>query len=142
MTRAEVHLSRRTILTGGMAAMALSACGSQSASTIFGGSGATATSSAPPLATAEAEAWIAAAGTTFSAGGRPMRLAGVELIGAAGGRPAELRQQGFIAVFDMVDGAGLAGDQNYTITHATIPTFNIHLSNSASSPSRMVASFN
>lgn len=142
MIRPEAHLSRRTVLTGGVAAMALSACGSDSVSTIFGGSGATATASAPPLATAEADAWIAAAGTTFNAGGRPMRLAGVELVGSAGGRPPELRQQGFIAVFDMVDGAWMAGDQTYTISHASIPTFSIHLNNSVSSPSRMVAAFN
>ncbi len=142
MSRFDLLPSRRAVLTGGVAAMALSACGSETASTIFGGSSATATSSAPPLATAEAAAWIAAAGTTFNAGGRTMRLAGVELIGSAGGRPPELRQQGFIAVFDMVDGAWMAGDRTYTISHATIPTFNIHLNNSTSSPLRMVASFN
>jgi hypothetical protein len=140
--RPDLLPSRRAVLTGGVAALALSACGSESLPSILGGSGGTAAApSGPPLATAEADAWIAAAGTTFMAGGHPMRLVGVERVGEAGGRPPELRQQGFIAAFDVLDGAPLAGDRTYTISHATIPTFAIHLSTSTS-PTRMLASFN
>lgn len=144
MTGPELHLSRRTLLSGGVAALVLSACGTESATSgLFGGPGTTATaSSAPPLASAEASAWIAAAGSTFMVGGHPMKLAGVELVGPAGGRPEGLRQQGFIAAFDMLDGGQILSDRTYTISHATIPTFDIHLTSNLGGSSRMYASFN
>ncbi len=143
MNRSDLLVSRRNVLAGGVAAFALSACGAESGAGLLGGGSSTSTApSGPPLATAEADVWIAAAGSTFQAGGHTMRLVGVEKVGAAGGRPPELRQQGFIATFDVLDGARMTGDQTYTITHANIPTFSIHLSNSAASPTRMLASFN
>ncbi len=144
MDRPGLQVSRRTMLAGGVATLALSACGSEGPLLGPGMSAANTgqASGGPPLATAEVGEWIAASGSIFFAGGHRMRLAGVEQIGPAGGRPEGLRQQGFVAVFDLLDSGWLPGERTYTISHTSIPTFDIHLSNSAATPSRMVASFN
>ena len=107
--RPDLLPSRRAVLTGGVAALALSACGSESLPSILGGNGSTAAApSGPPLATAEADAWIAAAGSTFTAGGHPMRLVGVERVGAAGGRSV-------LQVLDQCMDAAQAGDIDFGV---------------------------
>ena len=134
-------IDRRTMLVGLAGASALSAC-SGGISILDAGAGASASAAAPRLATADADKWAAAAGSTFSAGGYTLRLAGIERIAQAGSRPDRLRQQAFVALFDIVRGGFMPGDLIYRISHATIPAFDIFLVNGASSPTRMHAFFN
>ena len=141
MTDSEVSgIDRRTLLAGIAGASALSAC-SGGISLLDAGAGASA-SAAPRLATADADKWAAAAGSTFSTGGYTLRLAGIERIAQTGSRPDALRQQAFVALFDIVRGGFMPGDLIYRVTHATIPAFDIFLVNGASSPTRMHAFFN
>jgi hypothetical protein len=137
----ESGLDRRTLLAGIAGASALSAC-SGGISIGDSGAGGTASAAAAPLATADADKWAAAVGSRFDAGGYILQLAGIERIDQAGRRPGELRQQAFVAVFDIVRGGFMPGDLIYRISHATIPAFNIFLANSVSSQSRMHAFFN
>lgn len=140
MDSKSVRISRRTMIVGLAGTTTLGAC---SGDPIGGqGVGGSASASAPPLSTADADKWEAAAGSLFDAGGYVLRLAGIERIEQAGRRPGELRQQAFVALFDIVRGGFMPGELIYRISHATIPAFNIFLSSSASTPSRMHAFFN
>lgn len=131
-------ISRRSMVIG--LTVAVAGCGDGGMSTISGllGGG----SQGPQLATAEAETWNTATGTRFSAGAVEMQLTSVETVPTVGTRPAQLRKQAFIAAFDVVGGSYLPGDRAYTIRHASIPTFDIFLTNSATIPSRLYAYFN
>ena len=135
------RISRRTMIVGLAGTTTLGAC---SGGVSIGGAGAGGSASAPvaPLSTADADKWAAAAGSLFDAGGYVLRLTGIERIEQAGRRPGELRQQAFVALFDIVRGGFMPGELIYRISHATIPAFNIFLSGSASTPSRMHAFFN
>lgn len=135
-------ISRRTVLAGMAGAVALAGCGGGGAPSSSVAGGLTASSSAPPLATAEAAAWMAATGSRFRSGSYTLQLAGIEMLGTAGNRPAELRQQTFIAAFGILAGGDMPGDLVYTISHASIPTFDIFLSNNATVATRMHALFN
>lgn len=136
------RISRRTLLAGLAVAMATNACsGSPS------GSNGSPSSSAPlsvPLATAEMEAWVAAAGSQFNTAGYTLQLAGVEPLRLVGTRPAQLRQQPFIAIFDVPVGGNMPGNLIYRIFHRSIPTFDIFLTEASSPayPTRMYALFN
>jgi hypothetical protein len=134
-------ISRRTVITGLAGAAALGGC-SGGISIGDSGVGGTASAAAAPLSTADADKWAAAVGSRFDAGGYILQLAGIERIDQSGRRPGELRQQAFVAVFDIVRGGFMPGDLIYRISHATIPAFNIFLANSVSSQSRMHAFFN
>ncbi len=135
-------ISRRAVIAGMAGSVALAGCGGGIGGPSADAGGLTAAAPAPPLSTAEADAWMAAAGTTFRAGAFTMRLDGVELIGAPGGRPEELRQQTFIAAFEIVSGGFMPGDLLYTLSHARIPTFDIFLTADSANPARMRALFN
>ena len=135
-------LSRRQLLAGLTGAMVVSAC---SASSSGPNAAATATQNAVariPLATSEVAAWIPAAGTRFSAGAYALVLAGVEPLASPGTRPADLRQQGFIASFDVVQGGFMPGDLVYRLSSATTTTFEVFMTASATSTTRMYALFN
>ena len=134
------HVSRRTVLVG-MGATALAGCGVVPSSgsdpeiSLTSGTG-------PALATAEADVWSAAAGSQFGTVGYTMQLVGIELLSILGERPEGLRRQPFIAAFDILSGRFMAGNLVYTISHATIPTFDIYLTNHSTSATRMFALFN
>lgn len=135
-------LSRRQLLAGLTGAMVLSAC---SASSSGPNAAAALTENATariPLATAEVGTWIPAAGTRFTAGVYSLVLAGVESVASPGARPADLRQQAFIAAFDVEQGGFMPGDLVYRLSSATTTTFDIFMSNSATSATRMYALFN
>jgi hypothetical protein len=132
------QVSRRTVLAG-MGATALAGCGGGSPS----GSGASLTAqTGPVLATAEPDVWSAATGSVFQTPGFTMQLAGIDLLSVVGERPDELRQQPFIAAFDILSGDFMPGNLVYTISHATIPTFDIYLTNHSTNTRRMFALFN
>lgn len=137
-----VPMTRRTMLAGMAGSVALAGCGGAMSGSSSSTDGLTASSAAPLLATAEAETWMAAAGSTFRAGAYTMQLAGIELMGAAGSRPAELRQQTFIAAFEIISGGFMPGDLVYTVSSARIPAFDIFLTADAGNPGRMRALFN
>ena len=80
------------------------------------------------LATAEVEDWMAASGAQFTVAGYRLRLAGVRRL-QAGERPEGLRQQPFVAVFDLLSRARLPGDLIYTIAHPDYGSFDIFLTN-------------
>jgi len=98
------------------------------------------------LANAGYEEWMAQVGAIFSiGGGTSMRLAGVEAFAAGGTRPISLaRDRAFMAVFDLVNGATMAGDLIYTANHPQYGPFQIFLAASSDprTPSRMIAVFN
>lgn len=103
-----------------------------------------ATPSASSLATAEMTDWEAQAGTLFNVAGYSLRLSGVQALPLVGERPAGLRQRPFIAVFDAPQGVSLPGNLIYRIVPPSSPSFDIYLSDAASStfPTRMHALFN
>lgn len=134
----DLQVSRRTVIVG-MGATALAGCGGGSPS----GSGLSLTAqTGPVLATAEADVWTAAAGSVFQTPGFTMQLVGIELLSVVGERPDDLRHQPFIAAFDVLSGGAMPGDLVYTIRHATIPTFDIYLTNHSTNTRRMFALFN
>ena len=142
MELVDTGLSRRQILAGLAGAMAVSAC---SASSSADRAAATASQSATAriqLATAEVGAWIPAAGTHFTTGPYSLVLAGVEQVASPGARPSDLRQQGFIAAFEIVQGGFMPGDLLYRLSSATTTTFDIFMTSSATSATRMYALFN
>ena len=94
------------------------------------------------LAEAEQAEWAAQVGSVFTVeGGYRLRLAGVRPLPSPGARPAELRDRGFAAVFDVLGGATMAGDLIYTASHSQYGSLPLFLS-ATGSPSRMVAVFN
>jgi hypothetical protein len=98
------------------------------------------------LADADFLEWRDQIGTSFAlGGGTNMKL--VSLIGMAvpGPRPANLgRSQAFMALFDVQNGATMAGDLIYTVSPLRYGPFQIFLSASSdpSLPHRMSAVFN
>lgn len=98
------------------------------------------------LASAGYDEWMDQVGAVFSiGGGTSMRLAGVEPFSAGGTRPIALpRDRAFMAVFDLLNGATMAGDLIYTANHPQYGPFQIFLAASSDprSPSRMIAVFN
>jgi hypothetical protein len=93
------------------------------------------------LATAERDVWRAAVGSDFSIGHTRMRLAGVRPLPRGGARPANLRQNPFIAVFELPMGQSLPGNLVYTARTARSAAFEIFLSES-SDAGRLLAVFN
>jgi hypothetical protein len=98
------------------------------------------------LADADFLEWRDQIGTNFGvSGGATMKL--VSLIGMAvpGPRPANLgRSQAFMALFDVQNGATIAGDLIYTVSPLRYGAFQIFLSASTNPnlPHRMTAVFN
>lgn len=74
-----------------------------------------------PLDYGDYPEWLSAVGNIFVAeGGYQLRLAGVEPLGPAGSRPAEVaRDRAFQAAFDVRNGMTMAGGLIYTLVHPT-----------------------
>lgn len=96
------------------------------------------------LATANKEDWAAQVGTLFTAGtGHVLKLVDVQGFVERGRRPAGLRNQAFVARFDVTSGGPLPGSQFLTVSHEEGGTFDILMSNSnPARPLRMLAIFN
>ena len=95
------------------------------------------------LANAEQGEWAQQVGSEFRVeGGYRLKLAGIESSRSIGERPQQVtRRRGFIAVFDVLDGASMAGDLIYSASHSQYGSLPLFLSASGS-PSRMFAIFN
>jgi hypothetical protein len=98
------------------------------------------------LASAGYDDWLAQVGSTFAIGpGVRIALTGVRSLASGGARPASLgRGTAFLAVFDPIGGATLAGDLIYIAIHPTLGAVTIFLSASPdpATPARMLAVFN
>ncbi len=142
-----MHVSRRNLIAGVAAAGVIAALavavknpaaigdsGSLIRDTFTGGRSAS-------LATAEREAWQAAVGSDFAVGHTRMRLAGVRPLPRGGARPANLRQNPFIAVFELPMGQALPGNLVYSVRTARVPAFDMFLSQS-NEAGRLLAVFN
>lgn len=96
---------------------------------------------AAALARAEREQWSAQVGSTFDVAGQTLRLAGVRPLPSEGERPAGLRRQGFLAVFDVVGGGGLPGDLVYDLASRRHGALSLFLS-ATDDTARMIAVIN
>ena len=96
------------------------------------------------LAHAEIDQWRAMVGRTFNVSGYQLRLSGVAPLAGGGERPSNLRQQGFVAVFDAPGRQTLPGDLLFSISGPQTTSFTIFLSNAGNRvrPGRMHAIFN
>jgi hypothetical protein len=98
------------------------------------------------LANAGYDLWSQQVGTVFTvAGGAAMRLAGVRAMPAEGTRPPELgRDSAFVAVFDPLNGATIAGNLTYGASHPVYGALMMFLTESSDprTASRMFAVFN
>lgn len=152
MKNAGGKLSRRNILAGGGAALAAGALAATAFKTqiVNEARGVLESKAGAPrpvaLATASYDDWLAKVGTMFSVGGGTnLRLSGVRPLTSAGARPAGVaRAQAFLAVFDALAGARLAGDLIYTVANPQLGPLSIFLSASPdpTTPARMLAVFN
>jgi hypothetical protein len=90
--------------------------------------------------------WVQQVGSVFTiAGGTRLQLAGVRPLASGGSRPASLgRNSAFLAVFDAIGGATVAGDLIYGASHPQYGAMMIFLTASSDprTPARMFALFN
>ena len=95
------------------------------------------------LAHAEQGAWAAQVGSQLRLdGGFRLRLAGVRPLHSEGRRPAAAtRDRAFVAVFDVLGGADMAGDLIYTASHPQYGALPLFLT-ATGNPRRMLAVFN
>lgn len=97
------------------------------------------------LASAAYAEWSAQVGTIFTApGGTQMRLASVRAYADKDNRPGTMRQQGFVADFDLVKGTPLAAGLT-RFAHSSGGTFDIAVGVSSAAdakPGRVFAEFN
>ena len=124
--------SRRTMLVGGAAA---AAAGIGTTTSAF--------AAGTPLSTAEYAAWAAKVGANFTADtGHVLKLVEVARLASGGTRPDPLRDQAFVARFDITRGGALA-DGNYIVASPGTTTFEIFLTKGGpDKPARMLAVFN
>lgn len=96
------------------------------------------------LATANKDDWAAEVGTLFTAGtGHVLKLVDVQGFPERGKRPAGLRNQAFVARFDITSGGQLPGSQLLNVSHKTGGTFDIFMTGgNPARPLRMLAVFN
>lgn len=96
------------------------------------------------LATANKDDWALQVGTFFTAGsGHVLKLVDVQAFREQGKRPSGLRNQAFVARFDITSGGELPGSQRHTVSHKEGGTFDIFMSAAnPARPLRMLAVFN
>ena len=96
------------------------------------------------LATANKDDWALQVGTFFTAGsGQVLKLVDVQGFREQSNRPAGLRNQAFVARFDIASGGQLPGSQLLTVSHKEGGTFDILMSAAnPARPLRMLAVFN
>jgi hypothetical protein len=135
------NISRRTMIAGMGSTFLLVSCGEDMTSSVSVTNTAATGKAVGQLAIGGAKEWIYAAGTTFTAAGHQLKLAGIDQLPIVGERPAELRADTFFAVFDILSGGPMA-EGKVQITPSNGPAFDIFLSPSASSEQRVTALFN
>jgi hypothetical protein len=98
------------------------------------------------LGSAGYDEWAVQVGSVFAiGGGTSMRLTGVRALESGGSRPIRLaRDSAFLAVFDPLGGATMAGNLIYTAVHPEHGALMMFLTASSDSrtPARMLAVFN
>jgi hypothetical protein len=96
------------------------------------------------LATANKDDWALQVGTLFTAStGHVLKLVDVQGFAERGKRPANLRNQAFVARFDITSGGQLAASQLINVSHKTGGTFDIFMTGgNPARPLRMLAVFN
>jgi hypothetical protein len=96
------------------------------------------------LATANKDDWALQVGTLFTAStGHVLKLVDVQGFREKNRRPAGLRNQAFVARFDIASGGQLPGWQLLTVSHKEGGTFDILLNGAnPARPLRMLAVFN
>ncbi len=96
------------------------------------------------LATANKDDWAIQVGTFFAAStGQVLKLVDVQGFVEQGRRPSGLRNQAFVARFDITSGGRLPGSQLLTVSHKTGGTFDIFMTgDNPARPLRMLAVFN
>lgn len=96
------------------------------------------------LATANKDDWSRQIGTLFTAStGHVLKLVDVQGFAEHGRRPAGLRNQAFVARFDVTKGGELPGSQLLNVSHKEGGTFDILMTGSnPAKPLRMLAVFN
>lgn len=96
------------------------------------------------LATANKDDWALQVGTLFTAStGHVLKLVDVQGFAEKNRRPAGLRNQAFVARFDIVEGGAMAASQLLTVNHKEGGTFDILMSGAnPAKPLRMLAVFN
>jgi hypothetical protein len=96
------------------------------------------------LATAKKDDWALQVGTLFTAStGHVLKLADVQGYRERNRRPAGLREQAFVARFDIVSGGPLPGSQLFTVSHKEGGTFAMFMTGAnPAKPLRMLAVFN
>jgi hypothetical protein len=127
--------SRRTIMVGMGGAAVATAAGLGTTTGAFAAD--------VPLATAEYAAWAAKVGANFTANtGHVLKLVEVARLASSGVRPDPLRDQAFVARFDITRGGALAAG-NYIVASPGTTTFQIFLTKGGpDKPARMLAVFN
>lgn len=130
--------TRRRFVVGGLATVAavgLSGCGGGGSGIVSipgNGGNNSAAAAGPPLLTAEADAWEAMVGSSFSIAaesGQTMAvLAGIQRMAADANRPAALaRHTGFKALFEITNSVLPQGQKVYRMGHATRGGFDLLL---------------
>lgn len=88
------------------------------------------------------DAWSAQVGSTFTAqSGQVLKLVDVESLPAKGAKPRHVREQAFVARFEVSSGDALP-EEIYRVAHPSGGTFEIFLTKSGpAQPDRMLAVF-
>jgi hypothetical protein len=123
----DLHLSRRNLVLGLAGAGAAGAVAAASAGGLLAGVvGAVAGTAAPapprpvPLARGSYDDWLRAVGRTFGAtGGYRLKLVGIRAVGSAANRRGVpgVRSRAFVALFNVLGRATMAGDLVYSLAH-------------------------
>lgn len=149
MNKADRKLSRRKILAAGAVAVAAGVLIAKPLKILApkrSSSLARPRALPPSLATGSYETWLAQVGSVFTLGpATRMTLTGVQPLLNGGQRPPGLaRDSAFLAVFDPLGGATMAGDLIYVAVHPQYGAVTIFLQESPdrSTPARMLAVFN
>ena len=97
------------------------------------------------LADGTYQEWLNEVGATFSISAiRNMQLVGVRPLPTSGAKPDNVRQQGFVAMFDPVGSQAITPNALYALYHSSYGAMLIYLSRSTdpATPRRVLAVFN
>lgn len=97
------------------------------------------------LAQGTYQEWLNEVGATFSiSANRNMQLVGVRALPTSGAKPDNVRQQGFVALFDPVDSQSIPANALYSIYHSSYGAMLLYLARSTdpATPRRVIAVFN
>ena len=142
------EVSRRDLIAAMAAAGLVAACSGSSSSpsaTMADPAAAAAAAKGQALAHGEMDRWAALVGTTFTATGFRLIVAGVQALPSLGARPADVtRAAAFVALFDVTAGGAMPGDLIYAMSAPGIGPLDVFLSAAPTPefPARMLAVFN